>query len=133
MLPTPFLDRTYDETLALLTAARDYLTYAVPSARSGLSDADRLRISCEAMRVTARLSHVMAWLLAQRAVGAGELSRADAAKAYKLSDDDVCLLETEATADGLPSRLCELLAASRALYARVGRLDTMVRDAVLGE
>ena len=66
--------KTYDETLALLVTARDYMSYAVPVKQPDVEPAQRLQVSCEAMRVTARLSHVMAWLLAQKAVQAGEIT-----------------------------------------------------------
>jgi regulator of CtrA degradation len=88
---------------------------------------ERLQISCEAMRVTARLSHVMAWLLAQKAVQAGEISPVAAAAAYRLSEDDVCLLEGADVSMALPEGLRDLLDKSRALYVRVTRLDTLLQ------
>jgi len=121
------LNRTYDETLALLVAARNYMSYAVPSARPELGPAQRLRVSCESMRVTARLSHVMAWLLAQKAVQAGELTAHEAAEAYRLTEDDIFLLESDTGLDDLPPGLRDLLHKSRALYIRVTRLDALVR------
>jgi regulator of CtrA degradation len=65
--------------------------------------------------------HVIAWLLTQRAVEAGELSRAQARRpARRLGE------APESDADLLP-RLPEsalaLIDASRELYARVERLD----------
>ena len=78
---TRFFSRVFDETLTLLTAARDYFTYAYPAAERGLAPSERMRLSCESMRITARLSQVMAWLLAQRAAFAGEISREEAASA----------------------------------------------------
>jgi regulator of CtrA degradation len=79
------------------------------------------------MRVTARLSHIMAWLLAQKAVQAGEITARAAAETYRLSEDDICLLETETGFDELPVGLRDLLHKSRALYVRVTRLDALVR------
>jgi regulator of CtrA degradation len=127
------LHKTLDETLALLVRARDYMSYAAPSNRPGLLPAERLQISCEAMRVTARLSHIMAWLLAQKAVQAGEISPTMAAAAYSLSEDDMGLLEGSAGASAaLPEGLRDLLDGSRALYVRVTRLDALVRRAAAG-
>jgi regulator of CtrA degradation len=123
------LQKTLDETLALLVRARDYMSYATPSQQPGLLPAERLQISCEAMRVTARLSHVMAWLLAQRAVQAGEISPMAAAAAYQLSEDDICLLEGAEVSVALPEGLRDLLEKSRALYVRVTRLDVLVQRA----
>lgn len=127
------LHKTLDETMALLVGARDYMSYAMPSAQPGLLPAERLQISCEAMRVTARLSHVMAWLLAQKAVQAGEISPKAAAAAYRLNEDDICLLEGNAEASvALPEGLRDLLEKSRSLYVRVTRLDALVQRAAAG-
>jgi len=130
---TRFFTRTYDETLGLLQAAREYFTFAYPVVERALPDSARMRVSCESMRVTARLSQVMAWLLAQRAAYAGEITRVEAASdKYSLGAHDVCLLDTDETLSGLPERLRELLAKSRQLYIRVARLDEMNRQAVTG-
>jgi regulator of CtrA degradation len=124
------LHKTLEETLALLVRARDYMTYAVPADQPGLLPAERLQISCEAMRVTARLSHVMAWLLAQKAVQAGEISPMAAAAAYRLDEADKGLLEGGAEQSAaLPEGLRDLLEKSRALYVRVTRLDALVQRA----
>ena len=123
------LDRTTDETLALLVRAREYMRHAALADRPGLLPAERLQISCESMRVTARLSHVMAWLLAQKAVQAGEISPVAAAAAYRLSADDVCLLEGGEDPVALPEGLRDLLDKSHALYVRVTRLDALVQRA----
>ncbi len=72
---TRFFGKTYDETMALLVASRDYLANAQPADTTGLKPIERLRVNCEAMRLTTRLTQVMAWLLAQRAVHEGELTR----------------------------------------------------------
>jgi regulator of CtrA degradation len=132
MATVHLLHKTYDETLALLVTARDYMSYAVPAARPDLEPGERLQVSCEAMRVTARLSHVMAWLLAQKAVQAGEISAKAAAEVYRLSEDDICLLEGGGAPPGLPEGLKDLLEKSRALYVRVTRLDQLVRQTALG-
>ena len=129
MTQTPFFDKTYDETMALLIAARDYMAYAAPLNRPGQEPVQRLRASCEALRLTARLSHVMAWLLAQKAVHAGEITQAKAAEAFRLSDEDTDLLEAEDGVSTLPEGLQELLRKSRSLYIRVSRLDALVRRA----
>lgn len=126
------LGKTYDETLALLVTARDYLSYAVPAERPGVEPTQRLRVNCEALRVTARLSHVMAWLLAQKAVHAGEITAQAAADKYRLAADDVSLLEADRVPPELPEALQDLLEKSRALYVRVTRLDELVRHAAAG-
>lgn len=127
---TRFFGKTYDETMALLVASRDYLANAQPADATGLKPIERLRVNCEAMRLTTRLTQIMAWLLAQRAVYEGEMTREMASsEEFRLAADEVCLAETHTVAGALPPRLCELLDQSRRLYVRVARLDEMTRRA----
>ena len=128
---TRFFGKTYDETMSLLLASRDYLAAAQPGDAIGLKPIDRLRVNCEAMRLTTRLTQIMAWLLAQRAVFAGEIGRAQAASdEFRLSADSVCMAEgDDMAANVLPMRLRELLEESRRLYVRVARLDELSRRA----
>lgn len=127
---TRFFGKTYDETMSLLLASRDYLAAAQPADAAGLKPIDRLRVNCEAMRLTTRLTQIMAWLLAQRAVFAGEMGRAEAASDdFRLSADAICMAESEEAATVLPARLRDLLEQSRKLYIRVARLDELNRRA----
>jgi len=66
--PVAFFNSTYKDALSLTREARDYLTHKEPQERRNLPPEIRLTASCEALRVTARLTQVMAWLLVQRAV-----------------------------------------------------------------
>ncbi|HZS82369.1 MAG TPA: DUF1465 family protein [Stellaceae bacterium] len=127
--PTAFFNRTYDEAMSLLVEMRDYVAHAEPRDRAGLSPAEGVRFCCATLRVTARLTQIMAWLLAQRAVHAGELSNAEiVAKNGPLAAIAVCMEgEDEAELAGLPRYFRDLLDRSHRLYIRVARLDEMVR------
>jgi len=126
-----YFDRTFEEAIQLMREARDYL---LERQRTGVGEqrpALQLVASCEAMRVTARLAQVMAWLLVQRAVLAGEISAADAStEARRLGGRSVCAVEGPWQQLGLPERLQGLLARSLALYNRVARLDDHAAGAV---
>jgi regulator of CtrA degradation len=122
--PVAFFDRTYAEALALTRAARDYIATQAPSDKAALDPDTRLVASCEEMRVTARLTQVMAWLMTQRAVHDGDLTREDAAtEAYRLGARETCLAEPALPTEALPDRLADLLRQSRDLYGRIERLD----------
>lgn len=125
-----FFDRTYEEALALTQAARDYIAGQAPGDKAQLDPDTRLAASCEEMRLTARMTQVMAWLMTQRAVHAGEISRAEAAaEANRLGGHDTCLADPVVPETALPARLADLLRKSRQLYERVGRLDRMLDTA----
>jgi regulator of CtrA degradation len=121
-----FFEGTYDETLDLLVEARDYLTELEPIGRRGLGTEERLVLNCEAFRITSRLTQVMAWLLIQKAVHAGELTRRDAAaEEHRLAGHSVCLAN-DLPPVSLPASFVSLLDRSYRLYTRVERLDALV-------
>ena len=124
-----FLEGTYEEALELTRVARDYFALQEPSDSSKLAAAARLVTSCEAMRLTARLTQIMAWLLVQKAVHAGEMSRREAVEArFRLGGQKVCAKADPVAGDYLPPRLAELLGDSHSLYTRVARLDAMLGE-----
>ncbi len=127
--PTAFFAKTYDETLGLLVEVRDYVVEGEQRDRAALAPVVGAKLSCEALRVTARLTQVMAWLLAQKAIHAGELSTEEVIERHdRLADIAVCMDEEPADEIvGLPARFRELLERSHRLYIRVARLDEMIR------
>ena len=112
-------------------AARSYLKVLEPIDRRSLPVPERLRLCSETMRMTARLTQIMAWLLSQRAVHAGEMSRAEALSDQQvLTEVDVCMARDDQDWRGLPKRLVALLDKSHRLYIRVARLDELARRTV---
>ena len=121
-----YFDRTYRETMGLLLEARDYMRFREPADRGAMPDNHRLAVNCEALRVTSRLTHIMAWLLVQKAVHAGEMTAAEAAaEDHRLAGQSVCR-ERNAAGVAMPPALERLLERSYQLYARVERLDALV-------
>lgn len=123
-----FFDGPYREGLELLECARDYLQHP-----SDVFDDRRsmmqLVVSCETMRLTARLAQITAWLLMQRAVFAGEVTPSEACRPEnRLGSADICGVPGPwRQADvPLPDRLQELLDRSLGLYRRIARLDEMM-------
>lgn len=129
--PTAFFNRAYDETMKLLVEARNYVAYQEMADQRGLPAALRLQVSYESMRVTSRLTQVMAWMLAQKAVHAGEITQAQAVgEGYALSGGTICADPAGADNGQLPSALRSLLSRSHSLYMRTTRLEEMVRRRV---
>jgi regulator of CtrA degradation len=126
--PTAFFGKTYGEAMELLVETRDYLAHREPVDRNTLLPFERLRFCCETMRLTARLTQIMAWLLAQRAVHAGELTLHDAlAEHSALAELQICMDDEPDSAASLPQRLLSLLDRSQRLFVRVARLDELAR------
>ena len=128
MQATAFFGKTYGDAMDLLVETRDYLAHREPIDRETLlQPVDRLRFCCETMRLTARLTQIMAWLLAQRAVHAGEMSQDEALGNHRALAELAICMEDEESVVAMPQRLGNLLDRSRRLYQRVARLDELAR------
>jgi regulator of CtrA degradation len=127
-----FIHRTYDETMDLMIEARNYMRYVEQRERRRAEAATGLRISCEAMRVTSRLTQVMAWLLMQRAVEEGEITAEQAlAESNRISGAEVCLDDSFGEDDRLPRGLRSLMDRSLRLYCRIVRLEAQMVERTL--
>lgn len=129
--PVTFLNRTYEETIELLVDTRAYLASGESQDRARMPAGDRLLLTLETTRLTAMLTHMVAWLLIQRAIAAGEMPRDAAARPeHRLGGQKVCAGAGGADDGRLPPRLRELMLRGQRLYVRVSRLDAMIlRDA----
>ncbi len=124
--PTAFFTKTFDEAYDLLIDVRGYIELDEAADRAARPPLEALELSRETMRLTTRLTHIMAWLLVQKAVFADEIQRAAAARApYRLGGQSVCLDESWEGIPHCPPRLAKLLDRTRRLYVRVDRLDAM--------
>ncbi|UZK70963.1 DUF1465 family protein [Sphingomonas sp. S1-29] len=115
------IDSLYVEAMLLADEARDYFDDGGQADRDALAPLARVAFSCESLKVTTRLMHVIAWLLTQRAVAAGELTPRDALdRARRLGGAPAT---DEATITALPDGAGVLVRASIDLHRRVGLLD----------
>lgn len=122
-----FFDRTMLEAMGLLAESRRYLTDHAEADSRRLAVDDGLTTSMETMRLVARLTQVLAWLLTHRAVHNGEMSIDEAAKPERrLGGRELCSKDTTEATKVMPDELQRLLSRSLALYQRVARLDDQV-------
>jgi regulator of CtrA degradation len=124
---TAFFSGTYDEAIEMLVQTRDYLTSAGDKDCALLSSERQKIFAFESLRLTSRLTRIMAWLLAQRAVHKGQMSIDEALdEGFCLRNVAVCV-EKGSDIAFMPEGLRALLERSHRLYVRVSRLDDMVR------
>lgn len=115
------IDTLYVDAMVLADEARSYFDEVGRMERDTLDPMTRVSFSCESLKVTTRLMHVIAWLLTQRAVDAGELRASDALDpSRRLGPAPV---SDAAAVLAMPHKAQALIAASTDLYRRVGRLD----------
>lgn len=122
MLERRLIDSLYTEAMLLGDEARGYFDESCRGARDALAPLERVQFSVEALKITTRLMHIIAWLLTQRAVDAGEITPQQAlAEAHRMRttiDSDASVVEA------LPDEARALAEGSIELYRRVTRLDT---------
>ncbi len=128
--PISFFDNTFEEALALTRQARSYFASRDMEKPIGATPEAQLLTSCESMRVTARLTQVVAWFLVQKAVHNGEMPKEEALKPeYRLQGHGVCDQDSPEFDADMPTELRSLLDQSHRLYQRVARLDALLDQA----
>lgn len=120
-LTPKLVDSLYVEAMILADEVRAYFDEPGRAEREALPPVMRVSFSCESLKVTTRLMHVIAWLLMRRAVDAGELTPVQARdpvrRLGRAQDSDATVVAE------LPQTARALIIASRDLYDRVDRLD----------
>ncbi|QDM41376.1 MULTISPECIES: DUF1465 family protein [Bacteria] len=133
-LSRPIIEALYCEALVLADEVR--AAFDLAPRRCEQEDLVRIALSCEGLRTTTRMMHVLAWLLNHRAYFAGELSdfqlrRHGVLPPDRPADPDQLALLEPAT--------CALIRETEALHGRIARLDSAWRErfvvapAVLGQ
>ena len=125
MTPDPVRRRLrsalYADAMLLADEARAYFDDELRRETVALDPLARVQASCESLKVTTRLLHVVAWLLTWRAVDAGEIAPIQARSPSRRLGASP---ESEAEAFALmPARARALAAASIELHRRAALLD----------
>jgi regulator of CtrA degradation len=117
----------FKEGMGLVEEAACYLDAAGRDEAKELPRAEALAYAAESMRLTTRLMQIASWLLLQRAVNQGELTRLQAASdrhRVKLHQQE--LASTQDLFQRLPWKLRELALHSLRLQARIIHLDLLI-------
>lgn len=118
------VESLYTEAMLLADEVRSYFERDGQEDRLSLPPVVRIGYSCESLKTTTRLMHVIAWLLTQRAIDAGEIGSEEVGNHDRLlgdavpSDQEVCRK--------LPDAARLLIASSEQLYKRTLRLQDML-------
>jgi regulator of CtrA degradation len=123
----------FQEGMDLVSRAAAYLDGEGREEAKLLPRPAAVAYAVESMRLTTRLMQSASWLLLQRAVNEGELTRAEAAaekRRIRLSEQDI--VSNREVLAKLPQRLRDLIGLSLRLQARIIHLDLLIyksRDA----
>jgi regulator of CtrA degradation len=116
------VESLYVEAMVLADEARGYFDHVARADRDLLGASDRVTFSCESLKVTTRLMHVIAWLLHRKAEAAGEIAEGSGRLGHAAGTE-------RSTRDDMPVTARALIDATCDLYDRVARLDNAPRAA----
>jgi regulator of CtrA degradation len=115
------VDSLYVEAMVMADEARSYFDHSDGAERDILDPLRRVAFTCESLKVTTRLMHIIAWLLTQRAWQRGEISQeALFSEKYSLGQANV---SDPALIASFPFAARSLIEGSEELYDRVARLQ----------
>lgn len=121
------VESLYIEAMVMADEARSYFDRQGNEERQ-LDTMSRLSFTCESLKVTTRLMHVIAWLLTQKAWQRGEISREVLGDSkYRLgpaSPTDPAVLAA------MPGAARNLVEGSQSLYERVARLQARLLESL---
>ncbi len=120
------VDSLHIEAMVLADEARSYFDRAGLNDRSSLDPTARVIFSCEALKVTTRLMHSVAWLLAQRTTASSEMAQCVTARLGRATTTDATTLA------GLPFEAQHIIGMSEDLYGRIARLDDQMQASTRG-
>lgn len=120
----------FREGMGLVEEAAAYLDGAGRDEAKALPRAEALAYAAESMRLTTRLMQIASWLLLQRAVNQGEITRAQAASdKHKVRLAQQELASNPDVFSHLPQKLRDLAIHSLRLQARIIHLDQLIYGA----
>ena len=124
----------FREGMGLVEETATYLDGKGREESRRLTRSGSLAYATESMRLTTRLMQLASWLLLQRAVGEGELSRLQAERdKARINLRDMQPPSSEETLLDLPQGLSALITRSLRLQERICHLDRQISLGVAGD
>lgn len=117
-------ERVFTEGMALVEETASYLDGLGRKQARALPREANLTYAAWSMEVSTRLMQAASWLVMQKSVREGDMTRLEAGnQKYRLTNDQPALNTTEQEGLGLPEKFLTLVERSEALYEQICRLD----------
>jgi regulator of CtrA degradation len=127
-------DRVFKEGMGLVEETANYLDGPGRVDSRALDRMGAIAYATESMRLTTRLMQLASWLLLQRAIVTGELTKEDAAREkHRINLADIGSGDFIEGADQTPDGLKALVERSLRLLERIRTLDSMINNPVRTE
>jgi regulator of CtrA degradation len=122
-------ERVFKQGMNLVEETANYLDGEGRTDSRALDRAGAIAYATESMRLTTRLMQLASWLLLQRAIAAGELTRDEVTRQKsRVSLSDIGEGTAIPGSDTLPDGLRLLVSRSLRLHERIMVLDRMIAD-----
>ena len=122
------IDSKINEAHRLLSATHDYIKWQAPKDMNKMDPHITFLLSSEAMRVTVRLTQIIAWFMLQKAILEEDLTFEESiSESCRVMQGKECLDQSSEEDEEIPPRLRELLKESRIFYFSILRLDARAR------
>ncbi|MAU40621.1 MAG: hypothetical protein CMF31_03270 [Kordiimonas sp.] len=119
-----FLERTYQEAMALVVEIAAYLKNAGKTPEISTDKKINMAYSVESMRMTSALMLVVSWLMVRLAENRGEISTEESMEDDKLlGAREICLAPPSDGADQLPEHFKVYQYRVRDLFERIARME----------
>lgn len=123
-IDTRFIDSIFNNANKLIRETHNYIKWQAPLDIEYKSREELFKMSCEAMRVAVRMTQIMGWLMLQKAILEGDISRKEIFSSNcHILQGKMCLESSSEIDQQIPPRLRELLKESRQLYLQIMKLE----------
>jgi regulator of CtrA degradation len=120
-------EKVFKEGMGLVEETANYLDGQGRVDARALDRPGAIAYATESMRLTTRLMQLASWLLLQRAIAAGELTRDESAQnKARVNLSEIGQGNTIPGSDNMPEGLVELVDRSLRLHERILLLDSMI-------
>ena len=120
-------EKVFKEGMGLVEETANYLDGPGRIDARTLDRNGAIAYATESMRLTTRLMQLASWLLLQRAISAGEMSREEATREKRrISLTDIGAGHALTGSDQTPEALKTLISRSLRLHERIVKLDEMI-------
>ncbi|WP_084399358.1 DUF1465 family protein [Henriciella aquimarina] len=124
---TRVFEKVFADGMALVEETASYLDGPGRDMAQKLPREAGLTYAAWSMELTSKLMQAASWLVMQRAVRDGDMSREDAlAKKYRIYRDGPPLDASKQRGRGLPDHFLDLVESAEYLFSRICRLDAAI-------
>ena len=120
-------DSVFSRGMALVEETASYLDGPGREISKDLPREAGLTYAAWSMELTTRLMQAASWMVMQKAVRDGEMTRMEATNAkYRIRRDEPPLDPSQQRGQGLPEEFLDLVGRAEALYEQICRLDAAI-------